>query len=437
MGGRKGRFLALALAAGLLAPRVSAAPGFAPDSADGTGERSVVVLLFDGFAPAMVEAYPTPALDRMREEGAWTHNFVPPFPTISLIGGITISTGCWPERHGVVTNKFLDPKRGFYDHSRDADWLTGCEHLHQVAERQGVRSAALGWYGATSESRGPLASIVSEPSDSDERPQDAERARQVVELLERPPEERPRLILAYFHGPDLVAHLHGMDSQRTRFAVIQADAALGAVLAAIQSLPDRERVTLIVTTDHGMRAADRVVNIKRILGRHDIEATALSTGTTSFLYFEDASGVEEAAQKLAAYDEFEVIRPDAPPAYFHLGRGPRVGQLIVSARPPYFIEDTDLWPAWVRWIAPIGPEFIWAGFALKATHGYPPDTPGVQGILYAWGSGVATGRAVGAVRAIDLHPTVAHLLGIAPGEPVDGEVAASLVDGVYTAERDE
>ncbi len=68
MGGRNGRFLALALAAGLLAPRVGAAPGSAPGSADGSSDRSVVVLLFDGFAPAMVEAYPTPALDRMRDE---------------------------------------------------------------------------------------------------------------------------------------------------------------------------------------------------------------------------------------------------------------------------------------------------------------------------------------------------------------------------------
>jgi len=38
--------------------------------------------------------------------------------------------------------------------------MTGCENLHQVAERQGVRSAALDWYGARSHARGPLASIV-------------------------------------------------------------------------------------------------------------------------------------------------------------------------------------------------------------------------------------------------------------------------------------
>ena len=48
MGGRKGRFLDLAFAAGLLAPRVGAAPGSAPDSADG----EVAAALVDGVYAA-------------------------------------------------------------------------------------------------------------------------------------------------------------------------------------------------------------------------------------------------------------------------------------------------------------------------------------------------------------------------------------------------
>jgi hypothetical protein len=102
--------------------------------------------------------------------------------------------------------------------------------------------------------------------------------------------------------------------------------------------------------------------------------------------------------------------------------------LIVSARPPYFIEDIERWPRWLQWLGRWGPEFMGARFALKASHGYPPDTPGMHGILYARGSGVARGRELASVRAIDLHPTVARLLGIEPGRPVDGEPIAGLLD---------
>jgi hypothetical protein len=78
-------------------------------------------------------------------------------------------------------------------------------------------------------------------------------------------------------------------------------------------------------------------------------------------------------------------------------------------------------------LCPWGPEFLWAGLALKATHGYPPETPGVESIFYAWGAGVARGREVKGLRAIDVHPTVAELLEILPGSPVDGAVSLDVL----------
>jgi alkaline phosphatase D len=404
-----------------------------PGGASETPQRTVVVLLFDGFAPAVVDAFETPNLDRMRREGAATHHMEPPFPTISLISGATISTGCWPEHHGIVTNLFLDPERGVYDHDPDADWLTGCEHLQQAAERQGVRAAAIGWIGHRSGTRGPQATFVG----PDERPcgnalvepTDLTRADEVVRLLGLPASERPRLLLAYFCGPDGALHFTGMDSEETRKAVAQSDAIIGRVLAA---LPKDAPATLLVTTDHGMREVSQIVNVKRILGRHGITARTKSTGTTSFVYLDDPTQGDVAAAKLADYDEFDVLRKGALPPYAHLGSGPRVADLILSAHPPYFIEDLDRWPSWAQWLGDWGPDFIWARFSLKASHGYPPDTPGVHGILYAWGSGIAAGRDVAKVRAIDIHPTVAHLLGMEPGKPVDGKTEAALLSPVST-----
>jgi hypothetical protein len=60
------------------------------------------------------------------------------------------------------------------------------------------------------------------------------------------------------------------------------------------------------------------------------------------------------------------------------------------------------------------------GVGLMSAHGYPPDTPGVHGILYGWGSGVPRGREIKGARMIDVHPTVTRFLGIEPGRPVDG-----------------
>ena len=207
----------------------------------------------------------------------------------------------------------------------------------------------------------------------------------------------------------------------------RANGRINAVLRAVRRLPFRDRVTVIVATDHGMMPVTRIVNVKRLLLNHGIAATALSGGTTSFLYLDDPTTVERAQAALSGYAEFQVVRPAAQPASWRLGTGPRVGDLIVSAVPPFFIEDTETWPWWLRWLGTWGPEIMWQG-ALKASHGYPSDTPGVQGILYVWGAGAAQGREVAHARAVDLHPTVCRLLGIERGDAVDGAVAGEFLE---------
>ena len=386
-------------------------------------------MVFDGFSPRYVENFTTPAFDRMRAGGAWSHAMDQAFPTISLVGGVTISTGCWPEHHGIVSNLFRDPERGLYDHSADTDWLTGCEHLHQAAERQGLQAAALGWYGRLSESTGPQATVVSTEEHFAEFPDDAGRAEEVVELLERPASERPKLILAYLRGPDGMGHYRGMESDETREAVVAADAAIGRVLDAIAAQPDADQIQLLVTTDHGMVPVETLVNLGRILRRRDIDAEAVSSGTSSFLYFTDPSEevIADAIAKLSQYDAFDVVRKTAQPEDWHIGSGPRVGDLIVSAHPPYFIESPEAWPWFIRWLQYIGPDFIPSSAGLKASHGYPAGTPGVEGILYTFGSAFAQDHEVERVRAIDIHPTLMHVLGLEAGRSADGKVENALL----------
>src|SRR5665213_1572406 len=126
-------------------------------------ERTVVVVLFDGFSPAMADATKVPHLDQIKREGVWSRHLVPAFPTISLTNHTTYATGCWPEHHGMMSNIFIDPKLGEPGEKMnfgDADWRTGCESMWQTAERQGVRAAAFNWVGRWSGTRGKLATYT-------------------------------------------------------------------------------------------------------------------------------------------------------------------------------------------------------------------------------------------------------------------------------------
>ena len=51
----------------------------------------------------------------------------------------------------------------------------------------------------------------------------------------------------------------------------------------------------------------------------------------------------------------------------------------------------------------------------------------MHGVFYAWGAGIAAGKEIPQVEMIDVHPTAMALLGLQPGNPVDGKVAADVL----------
>jgi hypothetical protein len=52
--------------------------------------------------------------------------------------------------------------------------------------------------------------------------------------------------------------------------------------------------------------------------------------------------------------------------------------------------------------------------------------PELRAIFYAWGNAI-TQRAIEGMRNVDVHPTVALLLGIQPGTPIDGQAHAEIL----------
>jgi predicted AlkP superfamily pyrophosphatase or phosphodiesterase len=399
---------------------------FVPTVARRVGEQSVIVFVFDGLAPSTLRGASAPNLARMAREGAHTLDMMPVFPSLSMPNHFSLSTGCYPARHGVVSNFFRDPERGIYTELGDADWLLDCEPLHVVAERQGVRAAVFASVAGISASKGKLATLVEPygPSAHDARAQ----ADRIIAQLERPAAERPGLITAYVNEPDHTSHRYGPTAARTLEVTHDIDAQVGRVMDAIERLSLRDRVTLIVTTDHGMVAADKLVSIERLLRMANVDALVLADGSIGHVYLKDPRHKRAALSALSGHGFFDVIDPGAPPEYARMGRSARVGDLIVSMHPGYMTFDAGHWPWYLRFFT-----FIGSGISdsprLKAMHGYNPEAvPEVRAIFYAWGHKVRAGLVLRNVRTVDVQPSVAALLGIEPGVPNDGQARLELVD---------
>jgi type I phosphodiesterase/nucleotide pyrophosphatase len=397
-------------------------------SAAGTAraaERTVVVVMFDGFAPASLDAAKkTPNFDRMAREGISSRHLVPAFPTVSMINHATFETGCWPEHHGIMSNIFVDPKRGRFEEDPDAGWRTGCEEMWTAAERQGVHAAVFNFDGRWSSRRGKLASIINAQVPWKQRESDDSIVRKAIALLHDNGPNHPRLIALYFDIPDSLAHFNGTTAPKTEESVRRCDAITGELMAAIASLPPGREGTLVVGTDHGMMDVGPLINIGRLMNMYDIKGQQASDGTTAFLYLDKGESIDRVQKALSQYPyAFDVYAKGHYPAYAHLGNSPRAGDLLLSGKPPYWIVGPEAFPSWANWL---GVTHIWpvtfmppAG-GLKATHGYPPSISQMHGIFFAWGAGVEHGKKIPRLDMIDVHPTVMTLLGLQPGRPVDG-----------------
>jgi hypothetical protein len=93
-------------------------------------------------------------------------------------------------------------------------------------------------------------------------------------------------------------------------------------------------------------------------------------------------------------------------------------------------------PPNVGWIAAFGAarDFVWSAGKTTAEHGTPNALDLSVPISFA-GANVAVGRYERLVRTVDIAPTLAMLLGIAPTEPLDGAAIRELMTKRASAER--
>jgi hypothetical protein len=191
-------------------------------------------------------------------------------------------------------------------------------------------------------------------------------------------------------------------------------------MAALQERDLTDEVSLLLASDHGMVDVKGMLNVNHVVRAAGVEALVVGEGSIAFVHLDDPEDRDRALQALSGGAHHDVIDPRDPPPHVHMGTSPRVGDLIISAHEGYWIADVAVWPWHLRWSSYVAGEVIHNG-RFEGMHGYDPErVPGVRSVFFAWGAGIAPGVEITEMRAVDLHPTAAALLGIEPGTAVDG-----------------
>jgi predicted AlkP superfamily pyrophosphatase or phosphodiesterase len=379
---------------------------------------SVVILLsLDGVRPDYLDRDPLPAFARVAADGLRAEGLVPVFPSSTFPSHVSIATCAPVDRHGIVANTFLDRARGLFDYGNDASWIEA-EPLWATAERQGVRAATFFWVGSETPWHGVAAHYRRAPFDASVG--EGEKVDQILAWLDLPPEERPRLVLSWWHGTDAEGHAHGPDSPEVHAAMKAEDRELGRLLAGLDARDAWKSTTLVLVSDHGMTELSESVDPMATLAEHGLHGRFLSGGPFGHVYLDDPTRAAEAAAALDALPKVEAWTADAIPERFRYRYPGRMGDVFVLAEPPLRLGGGSR----------LGDLRYALGHLFGRTqgaHGYDPArVPEMRAILLAMGRGVLPGTHVGAPSSLDVAPTVTRLLGIEPPRDCEGHALEAI-----------
>ena len=363
-------------------------------------EPVVILLSWDGVRHDLPDRARTPALDRVAQSG--THAALRPvFPTNTFPNHVSLATGTFVDRHGIVGNVFEDRERGRYRYSNDASWIEA-EPIWAAAERQGVRAASFFWVGSETDWRGRGASYRRAPFDT--KLGEDEKVDQILAWLDLPAAERPGLIVSWWHGADHAGHERGPDHADVVRALERQDVQLLRLLEGLDVRGAWDDTTLIIVSDHGMSAARGSVEVLGPLRAAGIGARLIAAGGCGYLLLEEPTQASRAAALLNGVAGLEAWPSAQLPQELRAYFPGRSGDVVVLTAPPRAISRPRRGQA----------------DRVRGMHGYRPDHPDMAAIFYAMGRGVPQGAPLSSPRTIDVAPTAAHLLGIAPPSQSEG-----------------
>ncbi len=398
--------LCLVLPCLLLAACAALPPG------DGRSPPSVLVVSLDGVHPDDLDPALTPTLSRLAREGVQAAWMTPSYPSLTFPNHYTLVTGLRPDRHGITHNTMRDAALGrFRSSDRDAvgdgRWWQQGEPVWVTAERAGLPTASLFWPGSEAAVVGVRPRRWT-PFDKDMAM--AARVDTVLAWLAEPPATRPRLATLYFEHVDTAGHDHGPGSAQSRDALRQVDAALARLVDGLAAHGLRDRIDLVIVSDHGMAAVapGNVIALEDMVPPED---ASVVTGGQS-LGFAPRPGREAAAERalLGRHDRYSCWRKGELPAHWHYGSHPRI--------PPIVCQMDEGWDAIPR--ASIARRQ--AG-GVRGSHGYAPELPSMRSLFVAHGPSFRRGLQLPPFDNVEVYPLLMRLLGLPPA-PHDGGDAA-------------
>ncbi|KAJ0250876.1 Nucleotide pyrophosphatase-like protein [Hirschfeldia incana] len=220
-------------------------------------DKHVVLLISsDGFRFGYQFKTNLPNIHRLIGNGTEAETgLIPVFPTVTYPNHYSIVTGLYPAYHGIINNRFVDPKTGhvFTMASHEPEWWLG-EPLWETVVNQGLKAATSIWPGSEVRKgswdcpKGFCQHYnASAPSGDDD-----DRVDTILSYFDLPSGDIPSFITVHFDDPDPQGHQVGPDDSFITEAVANVDRLIGRFIKGLEKRGVFEDVNMIMVGDHGM-----------------------------------------------------------------------------------------------------------------------------------------------------------------------------------------
>jgi len=372
-------------------------------------KHPVILLSIDGFANSYLEKYQPTNILALAKSGVRAEALLPIYPSKTFPNHLSIVTGLYPAKHGILHNHFYRPDlkkeytlgAGKYN----ANWLTALP-IWTVAEQQGIKTGVYFW----PESEAKLSNIL--PSHyypyKHETP-NIDRINQLVNWLKLDADVRPQLLISYFSTVDSAGHMFGPNSKQVKAAIEDIDQLIGLLLHKIRN-EVKQKVNIVLVSDHGMTITNGSIDINSTILPND-DLKVVNGQTQLFIYGNSQESVFDARSQLLinlkhdSKQRYSIFLKSEFPKHWHFDTELNaIPDIIVEAKPPYTFTDKK------------------EQYGL-ATHGYDPkNNRSLDAIFIASGPDFKSNKTISAFENIHIYPMLTEVLGVNSTSKIDGNI---------------
>ena len=364
-------------------------------------EQYVILVSFDGFRYDYADRVDTPSFDFLEKNGIKAKSLKPVFPSFTFPNHYSIATGCYADKHGIIGNEFIN-NIGEYSYRdkntvRDRKWY-GAEPIWVTAEKNNIISATYFWVG----SEAKIGSFYPTYYKHYESGIDSYlKVNQVIDWLNLPIGDRPRLICLYFNEPDHAGHVYGANSIEVNHQISKSDEILGYLIESLEKLNISDKINLVVVSDHGM--VD--VSYKKVINIDDYNLPGIVYGKGPIVNLMKTESIN-------VIDNFKI--PNAT-----IVKGQNNKELNFNNDLYDFLVIAD--EGWMIYSNNDLKKYN-GKLPVKGMHGYNSDSLNMHAIFYAYGPLFKKNMKIDTFELIHIYPLLCSMLDIKPYIDIDGDI---------------